>query len=119
VVRYLVGVLGRSEALGRVFEVGGDEVLRYSDMLRRVAAVQQRRLVIVPVPVLSPALSGRWLGLVTDVDARAGRSLVDSMANEVVVTDHSIRELVPFETMGYDDAVRKALREHEAERASR
>jgi uncharacterized protein YbjT (DUF2867 family) len=119
VVRYLVGVLGRSEALGQVYEVGGPEVLRYADMLRRVAAVKRRRLVIVPVPVLSPSLSSRWLGLVTDVDAQAGRSLVDSMSIEVVVRDHRIRELVPFQPMGYDDAVRRALREHEAQRAGR
>jgi uncharacterized protein YbjT (DUF2867 family) len=119
VVRYLVGVLGRTEALGQVFEVGGPEVLRYVDMMRRVAAIKHRRLLIVPVPVLSPALSGRWLGLVTDVDAQAGRSLVDSMANEVVVRDERIRTLVPFEPQAYDDAVRAALEEHEAQRAGR
>ena len=112
VVRYLVGVLGRPEALGQVYEVGGPEVLRYSDMLRRVAAISGRRLVILPVPLLTPALSGRWLGLVTDVDSRAGRSLVDSMSNEVVVHDHRIRSLVRFEPLGYDDAVHRALDEH-------
>ena len=36
-----------------------------------------------------PGLSSRWLSLVTDVDTQAGRSLVDSMANEVVVQDDS------------------------------
>ena len=113
VVRYLVGVLERPDALGNVYEVGGPEVLKYSDMLRRVAAIKNRRLVIVPVPLLSPGLSGRWLGLVTDVDSRAGRSLVDSMTNEVIVSDDRIRSLVPFEPMGYDDAVRAALQEHE------
>jgi uncharacterized protein YbjT (DUF2867 family) len=113
VVRYLVGVLGRQEALGSVYEVGGQEVLKYSDMLRRVARIKKRRLLIVPVPLLSPGLSGRWLGLVTDVDSQAGRSLVDSMTNEVVVRDDRIRSLVPFEPLGYDDAVRQALEEHE------
>jgi uncharacterized protein YbjT (DUF2867 family) len=113
VVRYLVGVLGRQEALGAVYEVGGQEVLKYSDMLRRVARIKKRRLLIVPVPLLSPGLSGRWLGLVTDVDSQAGRSLVDSMTNEVVVRDDRIRSLVPFEPLGYDDAVRAALEEHE------
>jgi uncharacterized protein YbjT (DUF2867 family) len=113
VVRYLVGVLGRSEALGQVYEVGGPEVLKYSDMLRRVAAIKGRRLVILPVPLLSPGLSGRWLGLVTDVDAQAGRSLVDSMTNEVIVTDERIRSLVPFEPLGYDESVRVALADQE------
>ena len=66
-------------------------MLQYVTMLRRVAAIQHRRLLIVPVPLLTPALSSRWLSLVTDVDTQTGRSLVDSMANEVVVQDDSIR----------------------------
>ena len=112
VVRYLVGVLGNADALGRVFEIGGPEVLQYSTMLRRVAAIEHRPLVIVAVPMLTPGLSSRWLSLVTDVDTQAGRSLVDSMANEVVVEDDSIRSVVPFEPMTYDAAVRQALQEH-------
>lgn len=119
VVRYLVGVLDRPEALGAVYEVGGPEVMRYADMLRRVAKIKHRRLLLVPVPLLSPGLSALWLGLVTDVDSRAGRSLVDSMSNEVVVEDDSIRSVVPFEPMGYDEAVRQALADHEAAGAAR
>lgn len=116
VVRYLVGVLGNPEAMGRVFEVGGPEVLEYRTMLARVAEIEGRRLPIVPVPLLSPGLSSRWLALVTDVDTRAGRTLVDSMVNEVVVRDPSIREVVPFPLTGYDDAVRQALRERKGMR---
>jgi len=113
VVRYLVGVLDEPRSKGRIFEIGGPEVLQYVSMLRRVARIKNRRLLIVPVPLLSPSLSSRWLALVTDVDTQTGRSLVDSMANEVVVHDDSIRSLVPFEPMGYDDAVRTALGEHD------
>jgi uncharacterized protein YbjT (DUF2867 family) len=115
VVRYLVGVLEPAEAEGRVFEIGGPEVLAYADMLRRVAAIERRPLLVAPVPMLSPGLSSRWLSLVTDVDTRTGRTLVDSMTNEVVVEDDSIRSVVPFEPMGYDEAVREAL----AERATK
>jgi uncharacterized protein YbjT (DUF2867 family) len=119
VVRYLVGVLDQHDAIGRVFEIGGPEVLQYVTMLRRVAAIKKRPLVIVPVPLLTPGLSSRWLSLVTDVDTQAGRSLVDSMANEVIVQDDSIRSVVPFEPMGYDEAVRTALDEHEREKSTR
>jgi hypothetical protein len=31
------------------------------------------------------------------------------MTNEVIVRDHSIRDLIPFDPVPYDDAVRKAL----------
>jgi uncharacterized protein YbjT (DUF2867 family) len=113
VVRYLVGVLDEPRAIGRVFDIGGPEVMQYVTMLRRVAKIKNRPLVIVPVPLLTPSLSSRWLSLVTDVDTQTGRSLVDSMANEVVVRDDSITSIVPFQTMGYDEAVRTALHELE------
>jgi uncharacterized protein YbjT (DUF2867 family) len=110
VIRYLVGVLDNPDAMDRVFEIGGNEVLTYRDMLRRAAKIQNGRDVpIVVVPVLTPQLSSQWLALVTDVDARTGRNLIESMDNEVVVQDDSIREVVPFEPMGYDDMVREAL----------
>jgi uncharacterized protein YbjT (DUF2867 family) len=119
VIRYLVGVLDEPRAVGRVFDIGGPEVLEYVTMLRRVARIRNRRLAIVPVPLLTPGLSSRWLALVTDVDTQTGRSLIDSMSNEVVVRDDSITEVVPFEPMGYDEAVRVALAEHAARRESR
>jgi len=111
VVRYLVGVLGVSETIGRTFDIGGPEVLQYVTMMRRLAVIQGRWVPVVPVPLLSPHLSSLWLALVTDVDVQTGRTLVDSMTNEVVVNDDSIRDLVPFEPMDYDEAVLKALGE--------
>jgi uncharacterized protein YbjT (DUF2867 family) len=119
VVRYLVGVLDEPRSKGRVFEIGGPEVLQYVTMLRRVAAIMNRRLLIVPVPLLSPGLSSRWLALVTDVDTQTGRSLIDSMTNEVIVSDNGIRSIVDLEPMGYDEAVRTALREHDEQTAAR
>src|SRR6478752_1567146 len=50
VIRYLVGVLDGPETRGRVFEIGGPEVLRYIDMLKRAAMVQGKRLPSVGVP---------------------------------------------------------------------
>ena len=65
------------------------------------------------MPVLTPRLSSYWLALVTDVDLTTGRNLIDSMGTEVVVTDNSIRELVPGEPLPYAEAVRRALEDHQ------
>ncbi len=111
VIRYLVGVLETPEATGRVFDIGGPEVMEYVEMLRRVAVIEGRHLLVLPVPLLSPSLSSWWLALVTNVDVTTGRTLIDSMTNEVVVRDDSIRSLVPFEPMDYDTAVLAALGE--------
>jgi uncharacterized protein YbjT (DUF2867 family) len=117
-IRYLVGVLDHPDAAGRVFEIGGPDVLRYIDMLKRAAAVQGKRIRSLDVPLLTPQLSSLWLSLVTDVNLPTARNLVDSMTTEVVVHDHSIEQLVPGATIGYDEAVLRALEDRaEAQRA--
>jgi hypothetical protein len=80
-------------------------------MLQRVADIEDRSLILLPVPLLTPSVSALWLALVTDIDPGTGRNLIDSMTNEVIVRDESIRDLVPIQPMSYDDAVRAALRE--------
>lgn len=50
VIRYLVGVLANTDAIGQTFEIGGPDVLAYSDMLHRVSELEGKRRVIVPVP---------------------------------------------------------------------
>ena len=110
---------GAAAARGQIYEVGGPDVLSYAEMMKRVARRQYGRpLPILIVPLLTPRLSSHWLALVTDVDLATARNLVDSMNNEVVVSDHSIRSVVPGEPMGYDEAVELAFAERERERAS-
>jgi len=118
-LRYLVGCAALPSDVSRSFDIGGPEVLAYVDMMRRVAAIQGRPMLIIPVPLLSPQLSSLWLSLVTDVDVQTGRSLIDSMTNEVVMREDSIRRLIPFEPLDYDSAILQALGERaKARRAS-
>ena len=112
VIRYLVGVTGEPRAFGRVFEIGGPDRMTYLEMLQVAARMTTgRRVPIVKVPLLSPRLSSYWLALVTDVDVTTGRNLIDSMGTAVLVSDHSIRDLVPGEPLPYEEAVRRALAE--------
>lgn len=112
VVRYLAGVVDQPDALGKVFEIGGPETLTYREMLQGVAQeMNGRNVPIVVLPLLTPGLSSRWLALVTDVDVTTGRNLIDSMSNEVVVRDTSIRDVVPGEPLTYRESVRRALAE--------
>ncbi|WP_375484183.1 NAD(P)H-binding protein [uncultured Jatrophihabitans sp.] len=117
VIRYLVGVLDNPDAMGRVFEIGGPDVLRYVDMLKRAAKVQRKSFPSVNVPLLTPHLSSGWLALVTDVNYATARNLVASMTNEVVVHDDAIRHVVPGDPIGYDDAVRLALEDRAREQS--
>ncbi|MCW2818498.1 MAG: NAD-dependent epimerase/dehydratase family protein [Marmoricola sp.] len=115
VIRYLAGVLFNEKAMGQTYEIGGPDQLTYVDMLRVAAKIDTGRSIpIIPVPVLSPGLSSRWLALVTDVDVTTGRNLIDSMGVEVLVKEQRIRDVVPGDPMDYREAVEKALAERKA-----
>jgi uncharacterized protein YbjT (DUF2867 family) len=109
IVRYLAGVLGREEALGRTYDAGGPEVMTYREMIERVARLRGKRPVLVEVPLLTPRLSSYWLHLVTPVKASVARPLIEGLRNATVARDESIRELVPFELTPFDVAAREAL----------
>jgi hypothetical protein len=78
---------------------------------------------IVPVPVLTPRLSGLWVQVVTPVPNAIARPLVDSLRSEVVCREHDIARWVPDPPsglLGFDEAVRLALRRvREADVATR
>jgi len=115
VLTYLVGVLDHPETAGQTYEIGGPDVMTYGEIMTRTATLMGKWTPrIVPVPVLTPRLSSYWVGLVTDVDWRVARPLIDGLKNAVVVSDDSIRELLPFERTPFDEAVERALAEREA-----
>ncbi len=116
-VAYLVGVLEVPETAGETFEIGGPDVLSYQTIVTRTAELLgKRRPIVIPVPVLSPGLSSRWLGLVTDVPTSVARPLVEGLRSPVVVTDDRIGEYVEIDRTPFDEAVRATL---DAERNAR
>ncbi len=113
VLRYLVKAADLPPEVTRAFDIGGPDVLTYRQMMARYAAVAglNRRLVL-PVPVLSPALSSLWVGLVTPVPSSLARPLVESLRHEVVASEHDIARYIPDPPeglLGFEDAVRLAL----------
>jgi uncharacterized protein YbjT (DUF2867 family) len=115
VVCYLSAALELPETTGQVYEIGGPEIMTYEIAMHRVARVRHRPLFIVPVPLLTQRLSSRWLALVTSVDLQTATNLIESMSNEVVVRDESLRRLVGLTPTPFDEAVRQALTEREAQ----
>lgn len=99
----------------RVYEIGGADRVTYAELMRAYARRRRLRRLMIPVPVLSPRLSGLWLGLVTPVYARVGRELVEGLRNPTVVRDRSALEVFPVRPLGVEAAIDRALaREDEA-----
>jgi uncharacterized protein YbjT (DUF2867 family) len=81
VIAYLVAALDHEFEGNRIFEIGGASVVSYGDILREYARQRGLRCFMIRVPVLTPRLSSLWLGLVTPLYARVGRSLIDSISH--------------------------------------
>jgi len=106
---YLLEALDLSVDLYDVYEIGGTDVVSYGDLMRVYARLRGRRLLIVPVPVLTPYLSSLWLGLVTPLYARVGRKLIEGVAHVTVVNDKRALQVFSVQPMGVEDAVRFAM----------
>ena len=109
VLAYLLAALGRPEAIGRVFEIGGPDVLTYGDMMMGYAHQRGLRRWLVPVPVLTPRLSSYWVDFVTPIPAAYARTLVEGMRSEVIVHDDDARQLFQVEPTPYAVAVARAI----------
>lgn len=105
VIEYLTAVIGLESTYNKIFDIGGDDILTYREMLIRYARIRGLKRTIVMVPILTPKLSSLWLFLVTSTSFSLARSLVESMRFEVIVKRTGIRELVPVRLISYNEAV--------------
>lgn len=111
-VEYLRRAPEVPESVGREVQIGGADVLTYEEMLDRMAAAMDKRLPPkLRLPLLTPWLSSLWLGLVTPVDTRVARPLVEGLTTPTVVTDPSGAEPFGISPEPFDGALRRALAE--------
>lgn len=113
-VEYLRRAPEVPESEGREVQIGGADVLSYGEMLDRMAiAMGKRPRLKLPVPLLTPWLSSLWVGLVTPVDTKVARPLVEGLTTPTVVTDPSGAEPFGIEPESFDRALREALAEQD------
>ncbi len=109
-------LIGLQRAIGRrtpgheILELGGPDQLTYVEMMQGYAAVAGLKpRLIIGVPVLSPRLSAHWVTLVTPLPAVLAGQLVDSLINDVVVTETSAADELGLEPLGFRQSVDRAL----------
>jgi len=117
-IAYLMAAIHVRISGSRIFEIGGADQVSYGDIMRAYARHRGIRILMIPVPVLTPYLSSLWLGLVTPLYARVGRKLIDSIKHPSIVLDPSARETFDIRPMGIDEALRRALANEEREFAT-
>ena len=105
VLYYLKAPAVLKEPVGRVFDIGGPEVLTYADMMQKFAKLSGlKKRWIIKVPVLTPGLSSLWIGLVTPLPTALARPLVGSLISEVVADPaKSINDVIAPPPEGLSD----------------
>lgn len=114
-LEYLASALDIEVEGNPVFEVGGEDVVSYGGLIEEYARQRGLKRFLVPVPVLTPGLSSRWLGLVTPLYARVGRKLIDGVRHPTLVRDDAARKAFGIRPMGVRDAIAAALRNEDGE----
>lgn len=118
VVRAVDRCLGQEDTFGRSFEIGGPEKMSYRDMIVRTARVLQRDVTMLSVPFFSPALSRRWVALVTgSPDALVG-PLIESLRHDVVPQDNWLNDWLKASSIPFDEALQRCLDEERRPLAS-
>lgn len=114
-LEYLLRLPHIAEAAGGIYDAGGPQYVSYEWMMREFGAVVGKAPRIVPVPVLTPELSARWLSLITSVPTNIARALIGGLKHDIPADDAALRRLVPQRLLGFREAVHAALaaeREH-------
>ena len=110
VIGYLLGALAEPQTAGRVFDIGGPEVLCYREIMRTMAEeLGLKRRWVIPVPILTPRLSSYWIHLVTPLSHDIAKPLAEGLRNPVVCREDHIARLIPQTLLTVREAIRAAL----------
>ena len=109
VIAYLIAASALQQDGDAIFEIGGPRVTSYGGMMREYARLRGLRRYLLPVPVLTPRLSGLWLALVTPAQAAVGRALIQGLRNATVVQSPAARTRFAIEPLPLDVAFERAI----------
>lgn len=98
------------ETTGRVCEVGGPDVMSYREMMQATARVLGRRRPMIPVPLVTPALSELWVSVVTGSSRSLVRPLIESLRHPMVVEDDWLQRKMGLVGAGFEAALGESVR---------
>lgn len=109
VIQYLTGVIAMESTYQHNYDITGNEVLTYKQMLQGYAAVRKLKRTIITVPVMTPRLSSYWLYFITSTSYRLAKNLVDSMKVDVTGRPNTLHQQLNIELIPYKKAVAMAF----------
>ena len=110
IMEYLINTISLDIPKNQIFEIGGQDILSYGEMIKEYSKVRKLNRYLIPVPVLTPTLSSYWVHWTTPLSANITRPLVQSLKNESIVKNKSVdRYFSNIKLISYKQAVNIAL----------
>ncbi len=89
VLDYLLGSLEMPACKGRIYEIGGTDVLSYKDVMKSYAETRGLQRPFVIVPLISVSLMAFVIDKLTPVRYAIANPLLDGMQSDSIVMDHA------------------------------
>ena len=110
VLDYLVAALENPACRGKIYEIGGKDILTYASTMSVYARMRGLRRRIIVLPGMSVRLMANLAGRLTPVPARIAGPLLGSMRTDSVVHDDAAnRDFPQIQPMNYEASIRLAL----------
>ena len=110
VLNYLVECVEKKETIGLTFDIGGNEVMTYYQLMRIYAEeAHLKERLIFPIPFFTPKLSSYWIHLVTPIPAALAQPLAEGLRNPAICENDHIKQIIPQELLSCREAFHLAL----------
>lgn len=109
VILYLQHVLQNREAMNRIFEIGGPEVLSYKKMIKIYAEMIKLKRYFLTFPFNTPpAVASYWLKTLSSVPYETARALIERMRFDMTCSNKDIESIAGHQCLNYTDSLQRA-----------
>ena len=110
VLDYLLAALENPDSHGKIYEIGGRDILTYAETISVYARLRGLKRRVIVIPGLPVDLMARFVGLLTPIPTRIAGPLLEGMCSDSVVQDESAKRDFPqIHSIDYETSVSIAL----------
>lgn len=109
IIKAVERTIGEEAYIGGQFDLGGPDVMTYSDMLKRTAQVMGRKRHFLHLSLFSTGFSKLWVTLLGGASRYLVGPLVDSLKHPMVAKENRLLETIQPESISFDTALQQSL----------
>jgi uncharacterized protein YbjT (DUF2867 family) len=110
VIDYLIAALEEFEPQNHIFEIGGDKVATYGDLMLEYARLRGLKRKMITLPSIPLWFMAMGVGMITPVPRRIAYALISGLASDSVVQHDEARRVFPnIKLVSFEDATKNAL----------